>query len=717
MATSTLSTLIEAYQAGELTLPALLVDALAERGAVPAGQHAAELQLLARMREEGGLDAGVAQLVSERLEVLQRAGEEVAAVLVASEADAAACVAPPRPSMPTAAPADEATRVAPPARPATDAAPADQATVVKPASVRPEATRTGVTGSRTAGGTGSIDAAGWQQLADVAGGDQATIGMLLKGRFLIEREIGRGGMGVVFLARDERKVEARDRDPYVAVKVLNDEFRRHPDSLMALQRESRRSQQLAHDNIVRVYDFDKDGTIVFMTMEYVDGSDLKTLIRESAFRGLPLAKARPLIEGMARALKRAHDAGVVHSDFKPGNVMVTREGSPKVFDFGIARAGKQPDDAAEDQTVFDAGRLGALTPAYASLEMIQGRPPQATDDIYALGCVAFELLTGKHPFDRLSAEVALREGRKPPPVPGLTRRQYRALCDAVAFTADKRLKSADLLVEGLRDVGLGERLGRPLAWALVAVLLLAVAGWGAFGQWRARQVADVAARFQATDPQRFGDEAEAAAALEQLGEDGRKRLMLDQGDRVQQFLLDRVDAYWNPAQGRRDYAAAERVFELPARLHLFLPRLDLKRAAVEKEKQELERPAVVRTSPPALPVQPPQGTSIPASHAQEAPEPARRPPASTQVSGSPGVAPAEKHGAAPQPAVPSNRMQEVAAGLLREGERNFAQQNYSAAIANAKAALQVNPGDAAARRLLRRAQRAQQQAMNSISIN
>ncbi|EQD42231.1 serine/threonine protein kinase, partial [mine drainage metagenome] len=221
----------------------------------------------------------------------------------------------------------------------------DEATIVKPSAMGvPDGTErtTGVTGTagKTGTGTGSssMDMASWRRIASAESGEYATVGMLLKGRFLLEREIGRGGMGVVFLARDERKVEARDRDPYVAVKVLNDDFRRHPDSLIALQREARRSQLLAHDNIVRVFDFDKDGTIVFMTMEYIDGSDLKTLIRERAYNGMSLADARPLIEGMAWALKRAHATGVVHSDFKPGNVMVTREGVPKVFDFGIARA-------------------------------------------------------------------------------------------------------------------------------------------------------------------------------------------------------------------------------------------------------------------------------------------------------------------------------------------------------------------------------------------
>ena len=696
MDTTTLDTLIDAYQANRLTLPEL-VDALARRGAVAADRHTAELAWLARMRGEGSLEAGAAQIIVERLEALQdgAAGEA---------SDVATLVRVDR-SAPAVAGTDEATRVAP----AVSVASPEQATVVKPASASTDGqTRTGANTAHTASGTGSVDASGWQRLADAEGGDRATVGSVLKGRFVLEREVGRGGMGVVFLARDERKVEARDRDPYVALKVLNDEFRRHPDSLIALQREARRSQQLAHDNIVRVYDFDKDGTLVFMTMEYVDGSDLKTLIRERAFKGLPLAQARPLIEGMARALKRAHDAGVVHSDFKPGNVMVTRQGVAKVFDFGIARAGKQPGEAAEDQTVFDAGKLGALTPAYASLEMIEGKPPQPTDDIYALGCVAFELLTGKHPFDRASAETALRERRRPPAVPGLTGRQYRALCDAVAFTADKRLKSADLLVEGLRQVGLGERMGRPLAYALIAVAVLAAAGWFAFGQLRARHVAEVAARFQLDAPQRYADEAQAAAALAGLSDGERKQLMLDEGEQVQAFLLDRVDAYWNPAQGRSDYAAAERVLALPAQLHLYLPRLDMKRIAVDKEKHDLEQPRVAAAPVPSLPA-PATAHTAPAP----LPEPAQAkvPVAETDRT------PVDRLPVTEASGHPADRMQAVAAGLLREGERNFSQQNYSAAIANARAALQVDPGNPAAKRLLRRAQQAQQQAMSNISIN
>ena len=605
---NTLADLIAAFRNGHLPLSVLL-DALARRGSVPEDRHHDELAFVRRMHDEGELDAEIGRVLLARLVASQtaRVGDEAPPRTV----DGATRVVPAAPFVPDAVAVDDdvtrvvpaaerigasaeqfadATVVMPASRPLPPAAPFDEATVVKPASHGQDADTgqsTGTQGTTGSHSASSFNNASWERIASAEGGDHASVGMLLKGRFHLEREIGRGGMGVVFLARDERKVEARDRDPYVAVKVLNDEFRRHPDSLIALQRESRRSQSLAHDNIVRVYDFDKDRTIVFMTMEYVDGSDLKTLIRERAYNGMPLAKARPLLEGMAWALKRAHAAGVVHSDFKPGNVMVTRDGVPKVFDFGIARAGKHMGEAVGEQTVFDAGTLGALTPAYASLEMIQGGEPSPSDDLYALGCVAFELLTGKHPFDKVSAEVAMREGRKPPPVPGLTRRQYKALCDAVAFRSEDRLRTASEFVDGLREVGLRERIGPYLAWGAGALVVLVAGGWGAAHYLHQRKVAQVIARFAPDDAHRYADETQAAAALDSLGEDERKRIVLDQGDLIQRFLLARLDAYWNPAQGRYDYAHAQQLFALRDRLKLYSPDLDMRRSAMEQQKNEL----------------------------------------------------------------------------------------------------------------------------------
>jgi non-specific serine/threonine protein kinase len=591
-----LTELIAAFQADKLQLSTLL-DVLASRGPQLEAVHREEVALVARLAAEGTLAPQAAQALLGKLRSLQAlrapaaaVGEDATRIQPSSrrpEADQATLVQPGS-GPPTPGTDGDATVVQPTsARSSVD----DEATVVKPASTPPgdgQATGvTGTTGTTSSGTSSSFNVESWQRVADAEGGDYAAVGTVLKGRFHLEKELGRGGMGVVFLARDERKVEARDRDPYVAVKVLNDEFRRHPDSLIALQRESRRSQSLAHDNIVRVYDFDKDRTIVFMTMEYVDGSDLKALIRERAYNGMPLAKARPLIEGMAWALKRAHAAGVVHSDFKPGNVMVTRDGVPKVFDFGIARAGKHMGDQVGEQTVFDAGTLGALTPAYASLEMIQGKEPAPSDDIYALGCVIFELLTGKHPFDKVSAEVAMKEGRKPPPVPGLTKRQYQTLCDAVAFTGDKRLKSATELVEGLRDISLRERAGPYLIFGSIGVVLLVAGGWGLNRYLHQRHVDQVIGRFALADPRHYGNEDQALAALGTLEEDDQKRLVIDRGDLIQSFLLSRVNAYWDPDKQHDDYARAQHVFQLRDQLKLYSPKLDLKRSEIEKQRNDL----------------------------------------------------------------------------------------------------------------------------------
>ncbi|TCV95832.1 non-specific serine/threonine protein kinase [Luteibacter rhizovicinus] len=567
--------LVTALRSGKLDLAAVL-GALESRGALHENEYLAGVETLRRLREEDGIGTDDAITLVTRLDALRAAP--------APEEDATV-VKPTARTSPPSLVDDDATVVMPRSR----AVPldADDITRVQPAAAVPSApsgTHVGLTGTHSHS-TSSLES--WQRIADAAGGDYATVGSLLKGRFYLERELGRGGMGVVFLARDDRKVEARDRDPWLAVKVLNDEFRRHPDSLVALQRESRRSQKLAHDNIVRVFDFDKDGTNVFMTMEYIDGCDLKTLIREQAYNGMPLSRARPLIDGMARALGRAHAAGVVHSDFKPGNVMVTREGIPKVFDFGIARAGKHMGDASGEQTVFDAATLGALTPAYASLEMIRGQLPSPGDDIYALGCVVFELLTGKHPFDKLSAEVAMREDRKPPAVAGLTRRQYGTLCQAVAFTSEHRLNNVDALLEGLRDIGLKERLLPVLGYGVAALAVLAGGSWGAVRYLHGRHVTEVSARFAPNDPQHYRDEDQALQALSSLDDDDRRRLLDDRGDAIQNFLLSRIDARWNPPAGRYDYAGALHVFAMRDRMRLYAPTLDGRREAMERQRNAL----------------------------------------------------------------------------------------------------------------------------------
>ncbi len=145
-------------------------------------------------------------------------------------------------------------------------------------------------------------------------------------------------MGAVFAAEDMRKVEANDPEPMVAVKVLAPDFARHPVAFVALQRESRRAQALAHPNVATVYDFDRDGDLVFMTMELLTGTPLDQVIRETEGKGLPRAKALAILIDIARGLAYAHRKGLVHADLKPGNIFLAEGNIPKVLDFGIARA-------------------------------------------------------------------------------------------------------------------------------------------------------------------------------------------------------------------------------------------------------------------------------------------------------------------------------------------------------------------------------------------
>jgi serine/threonine protein kinase len=296
--------------------------------------------------------------------------------------------------------------------------------------------------------------------------------LVLKGRFVLEDMLGAGGMGIVYKAKDLLKIEAQDRDPYVAIKVLSEEFKSHPEAFIALQRESRKTQQIAHPNIVNVYDFDKDGDRVFMTMEFLDGKPLDELIYQYRATGLPEEDGWRILEGISAALIYAHEQNIVHSDFKPGNIFVTNKGVSKVFDFGIARAVAKAESydnlPGDDKTVFDAGNLGALTPAYASKEMLEGKAPDARDDIYALACVAYEIFSGKHPFNRVHADEAARQKLKPRRLNVFSRRQWKVIEKALAFNREDRIESVDEFWQKLTE--------KPFSGVKAAVMSLVVIG-------------------------------------------------------------------------------------------------------------------------------------------------------------------------------------------------------------------------------------------------
>lgn len=309
-------------------------------------------------------------------------------------------------------------------------------------------------------------------------------GSIINNRFVLEQRLGEGGMGVVFKARDIRKEEAQDRNPYVAIKFLSQEFRRHPEALVALQRETRRAQVLAHPNVVTVYDFDRDGTLIYMTMEYLEGEPLDRYIARHP-QGVRFKEAWPIIEGCSRALAYAHEQDVIHADFKPGNVFVSGQKRVKVLDFGIARA-MHAHSVDGQGTRFDAGSLGGLTPAYASPEMFLGDNPDPRDDVYALACVSYELLTGRHPFNGLSAVKAAHDGMQVKRKPGMGRRQHRALVRGLAFRQSDRSPSVEAFLDEIAGpLGARGRAARQLILSTAGTAVL-VAGIGLSAWWMTR---------------------------------------------------------------------------------------------------------------------------------------------------------------------------------------------------------------------------------------
>lgn len=284
---------------------------------------------------------------------------------------------------------------------------------------------------------------------------RVAVGDTIAQRFVLKALLGSGGMGQVFKALDIRAQEAQDRQPYVAIKVLNNSFREHPSAFTILQRELKKCLSLTHSNIVRVRDFDRDGDIIFMTMEYLPGHTLEQIIKAPGFNGMPIDEAMDIIRPMAEALVFAHDREFVHSDFKPSNVFIIEDPNDqkirkdqrvKVIDFGIARAIPSGDPTL-DQTVLDISALHLLTPAYASPEMFDGQEADKRDDVYALACVSYELLTGRHPFQRIPASTARAEGLTPKRPRQLDRRQWAGLKQALSFERETRTQDVRAFLE------------------------------------------------------------------------------------------------------------------------------------------------------------------------------------------------------------------------------------------------------------------------------
>jgi hypothetical protein len=267
---------------------------------------------------------------------------------------------------------------------------------------------------------------------------------VLCGRYVLEEVIGRGGVGTIYRALDRNRAGLPHEQQYIALKVLRDEYARHPEALRALRREFLQAQSLSHPGIVNVFDFDQDKGTYFVTMELLDGEPLSALMERVVPHKRVRDAALRLLRELGDAIAYAHEHDVVHMDLKPGNVIVTPRGHVRVLDFGLAQT------FMAEPWISDAVPVPpAATLTYASCERLVGDLPDVRDDIFSFACLAYELLSGKHPFERRSALDARNEGCKPRRIRTLSRRQWRALRSGLAWAREDRPSDMQELLHAL----------------------------------------------------------------------------------------------------------------------------------------------------------------------------------------------------------------------------------------------------------------------------
>lgn len=275
------------------------------------------------------------------------------------------------------------------------------------------------------------------------------VGRALDGRYEVVSRIARGGMATVYLATDTRL----DRD--VAVKVMHPHLADDEQFVARFHREARSAARLSHQGVVAVYDQGRDDDLVYLVMELVQGTTLRDLLNEAG--ALTAGQALGVLEPLLEALAVAHRAGIVHRDVKPENVLLTDDGRVKVADFGLARA------ASSSQTSATTGLLMG-TAAYLSPELVLRGIADARSDVYAVGVMAFEMLTGRQPFTgEVPVQVAFQHVHEhvPPPSsldPGIPAAVDALVTRAAAQDADERPADARALLLEVQEVlaGLGD---------------------------------------------------------------------------------------------------------------------------------------------------------------------------------------------------------------------------------------------------------------------
>lgn len=256
--------------------------------------------------------------------------------------------------------------------------------------------------------------------------------------FVLDRVLSREDASTIWFARRSGVGAIVSNDDGLVLNVLNRDLSHHPDPVSGLRRKLKKSFQLEHPNIARAIAIGRIDSACFIASEFLEGETLEKISRRFEQHGVFLDVALEIIDELAAGLAYGNARGVAHTDFKPANAVVTRRGQVKILNYGVRPAIDDSVSKGSEPTLFDADKPEFSTQAYTGCEVLEGAEPDELNDVYALGCVAYELCAGRHPFDGRSALEARGLRLKPERLSGLADHQNDALIAALQFNPRKR---------------------------------------------------------------------------------------------------------------------------------------------------------------------------------------------------------------------------------------------------------------------------------------